>query len=160
MATKAAGNFAGRVSHVLRNHVGGGFGAAQARVGQEGLMVMADTATRCTISARYDDEDYAERKTADAVLELKRAGYVVEPVADSKTFIYVQRGADLPDGWKKRKSILPGVTNWEHRWYPGWTVERRPASTQYIVTRTRTEDVPFDDLLDAIAYIVENGSRK
>lgn len=159
MATKAAGNFAGRVSHVLKNHVGGGFGSAQGRVGQEGLMVQADTTTRCFVSARYDDKEFAERKTADAVLELKRAGYVAELVDESTTFISVQRGADLPDGWKKRKSILPGVTNWEHRWYPGWTVERRPDSTVYYVKRRRNEDVPFDLLLDAIEYIEKTGGQ-
>lgn len=160
MATKAAGNFAGRVSRVLRNHVGGAVGSSYRRQDQEGLMITADTATRCTVSARYSTDAHAEHKMADAVLELKRAGFVVTPVGDSKKFIHVERGADLPEGWKKRKSILPGVTNWEHRWYPGWTVERRPQTTQYFVTRMRTEDVPFDDLLEAIAYIVENGGRK
>lgn len=159
MATKAAGSFAGRVSHVLKDHVGGAFGGSYARVGQEGLMVTAQADDHCTVAARYDSESQALYKMANAVRELRRAGFVVEPVADSKTFVYVRRGAGLPDGWKKRKSILPGVFNWEHRQYPGWTVERRPESTVYFVKRRRIEDVPFDELLDAIEYIVKNGSR-
>lgn len=155
MATKAAGAFAGRVSHVLKDHVGGAFGGSYARVGQEGLMVTAQTDSHCTVSARYDIESRALYKMAEAVRELRRAGFVVEPVADSETFIYVRRAGALPEGWKKRKSILPGVVNWEHRRYPGWNVERRPESTQYVVRKLRTEDVPFDDLLEAIDYIVE-----
>ena len=158
-AHKAAGNWAGNVSRILRTGGVRARGASDPAI-EETLRVKASEVGMCTVLADYDNPRDAASEIEHAEAILRAAGYTVErgDIVDSgepilKLLVTRNSTAALASHWKKRKDPMKR-TYYQSQWWPAWVID--VTDDGFVVRQGKAQpEPPFETLVEAVAYVEE-----
>lgn len=156
---KAAGNWAGNVSRILRKGDMSPRGGSDP-TSKEALRVRSGEVGRCTVVADFDLHSLAVTQIEQAAAILTRAGYTVERSDADRDGTPIPRlvvtrvAADVADHWKRRKDPMRRTFYQSQRW-PAWTID---VTDDGFVTRQgkTVHGEPFATLYEATAFVEEH----